>query len=142
MAADHIDSQALLVAAATTDVSSRRLPALVDVAQLDLAPRLGTYRSAYERVVDGTETSVFLAGPDHWGAVGDRLGFEPVERRALERAHEEHLRRVGAATDRSEEFAHALDIRTAVVIETDAAIAVDDSTGSATGARAGLRGSF
>lgn len=133
MAGDHLAGRAILAASAETGISARRLPALLDVAQVDLAPRLDEYRLKYERVLDDGQTDVFLAESDHWQVVGDRLGFERDEVEALEQAHEEHLRHVGEATSRREEFEYALDIRTAVVIDTDSTPKAGGWTDAVTG---------
>jgi hypothetical protein len=128
---DPLDGQVLLLATAKASVPPQELPTLVDRAQADLAPRFDEYRRAYEAVYDSPERWVFLVPLDHWDDVGDRLGFTVRERRAIRRAHEEQLRRIGSQEDRRDEFENALDIRSAVVIGVDGA--VDDAPGDATG---------
>jgi hypothetical protein len=113
---DPLDGQVLLLTAAKASVPARELPALVDRVQADLGPRLAAYRRAYEAVDESPDRWTFLVPPDHWEEVGSRLGLTRREREAVQRAHEEQLRRVGSRTERREEFESALDIRSAVVI--------------------------
>ncbi|AUV83472.1 hypothetical protein C2R22_18995 [Salinigranum rubrum] len=113
---DPLDGQVLILAAAKASVPAERLPDLVDRVQSDLGPRFETYRRTYEAVYESPERWVFLVPPDHWDAVGDRVGLAPREREAVRRAHEEQLRRVGSETERREEFESALEIRSVVVV--------------------------
>ncbi|WP_380679263.1 hypothetical protein [Salinigranum sp. GCM10025319] len=113
---DPLDGQVLILAAAKASVPAERLPTLVDRVQADLGGRLTAYRREYEAVDESPERYVFLVPPEHWEAVGDRLGLTRREREAVRRAHEEQLRRVGTRRERREEFESALDIRSAVVI--------------------------
>ena len=127
---DPLDGQVLILAAAKASVPAERLPTLVDRVQADLRGRLATYRRAYEAVDESPERWVFLVPPDHWEAVGDRLGLARREREAVRRAHEEQLRRLGTRQDRREEFESALDIRSAVVIGIEDETDGEDDPGS------------
>jgi hypothetical protein len=113
---DPLDGQVLILASAKASVTPQRLPTLVDRVQADLGPRFAEYRRAYESVYESDERWVFLVPTDHWETVCERLGFTARERRAVRRAHEEQLRRIGGEEDRRDEFESALDIRSAVVI--------------------------
>jgi hypothetical protein len=125
---DPLDGQVLMIAAAKASVPLRSLPTLVDRVQADLGPRLETYRRRYETVHDSPERCVFLVPTDHWESIGERLGLTERERRAVRRAHEEQLRRLGGEQDRREEFESALDIRSAVVVGVG-----DDASGTDAG---------
>ena len=113
---DPLDGQVLMVAAAKASVPLGDLPELVDRAQADLGPRFETYRRSYEAVYESPERWVFLVPLDHWESVGARLDFSARQVSAVQRAHEEQLRRIGGDEGRREEFENALDIRSAVVV--------------------------
>ena len=113
---DPLDGQVLMVAAAKASVPLGDLPRLVDRVQADLGPRFETYRRSYEAVYESPERWVFLVPLDHWESVGARLDFTAQQESAVQRAHEEQLRRIGGEEGRREEFENALDIRSAVVV--------------------------
>jgi hypothetical protein len=113
---DPLDGQVLILASAKASVTPQRLPKLVDRVQTDLGPRFAEYRRAYESVYEADDRWVFLVPLDHWKTVCDRLDLTARECRAVRRAHEEQLRRIGGEEDRRDEFESALDIRSAVVI--------------------------
>jgi hypothetical protein len=113
---DPMDGQVLLLAAAKASVSPQRLPDLVDLAQAHLTDRLTDYLRTYEVAFDEDDRVGFFVEADHWGDLGQRLGFTEQETDALRRVHGAQLRRIGTDTDRHEEFEAALDIREAVVI--------------------------
>ncbi|WP_254545751.1 hypothetical protein [Halomarina pelagica] len=111
-----IDGNALLLAAAKASVGPQLLPDLVEHVQDDLGPRLGEYRRRYELAHENEESCVFFVEAGHWEEVSARLRLERREANAVERAHTEHLRRVGSELGRREEFETALEIREAVVV--------------------------
>lgn len=113
-----LDGNALVLAAAQASVSGERLPELVDRAQKHLEPKLDEYRRRYERAHADDSGSVFFVEEGHWRSVGDELGLETREWKALRRVHAEHLKRLGSDIDRREEFETALDLREAAVIGT------------------------
>lgn len=114
---DHpIDGTPLLKAGALASVPAGRLPDLLVRVQADLGPRLPEYRRRYERIDATTDRETFLVEPDHWEAVGDRVGLSDRERDAVVRAHEAAVERIGSSTHRREEFETALEIRSGVVI--------------------------
>ncbi|GAB7090176.1 hypothetical protein JCM18237_04470 [Halorubrum luteum] len=123
-----IDGTAFLKAAALASVPADDLPDLLARVQSDLGPRIDEYRRQYERVAAEPDRETFLVERGHWERLGTRLGLSARERDAVERAHEAALERVGSAEDRREEFDVALEIRTGVVIGTDA-----DDSGTDTG---------
>ncbi|MFC6837714.1 hypothetical protein [Halomarina ordinaria] len=111
-----IDGNALLLAAAKASVGPQLLPDLVEHVQADLGPRLEDYRRRYELVAEDDEACVFFVEAGHWDDLRDRLDLDRREGDAVERAHTEHLRRVGSVNDRRDEFETALDIREVVVV--------------------------
>ncbi|MWG34052.1 hypothetical protein [Halomarina oriensis] len=116
MNGDPIDGPALLLAAAKASVGPQLLPDLVDHVQAHLGPRLDEYRRRYELVHESDDACLFLVEADHWETIDEHVELERRERDAVERAHEEHLRRLGDSLGRSEEFETALEIRTCVVV--------------------------
>lgn len=116
MAADHIDGQVLLLAAAKASVGPQRLPDLVDIVQAHLDDRRSEYRGQYEVAFEQSERVGFFVEGGHWEALGRRLGLEERERDAVERVHTEQFHRIGRETGREDEFDAALDIREAVII--------------------------
>ncbi|WP_418281648.1 hypothetical protein [Halorubrum sp. DTA98] len=118
---DHpIDGTAFLKAAALASVPADRLPDLLNRVQAELGPRIDEYRRRYERVAAERDRETFLVEPDHWAAIGERLGFSERERAAVTRAHEAAVERAGSADDRRQEFDTALEIRSGVVIGVNA----------------------
>lgn len=118
MSGDPIDGNALVLAAAQASVSGERLPKLVDRAQAHLSAQLETYRRSYEKVHAAETQAVFFVERGHWQTIGDGLGLDTREWKALRRAHAEHLKRLGRDLDRREEFEAALELREVVVIGT------------------------
>lgn len=114
-----IDGTALVKTAALASVPAERLPALLARVQADLGPRIDDYRRRYERIAVEPERETFLVEPDHWAAVGDRLGLSDRERDAVARAHETAVERAGSGRTAREEFETALEIRSGVVIGID-----------------------
>lgn len=113
--AHPIEGQVLLLTAAKASVSADKLPELLVRTQEYLAGRIEAYRRQYERA-DADDIEAFLVPEGHWEALGDELGFERRGRRAVRRAHEEQLLRVGRREERREEFETAMEIREAVVV--------------------------
>ena len=116
MSGDPIDDPALLLAASTVGVGPQLLSDLVEHVQGHLAPRLDDYRRRYELVDETDEACVFLAESGHWETLSAEFRLDPREREAVERAHAEHLRRLGSETERRDEFETALEIRECVVV--------------------------
>ncbi|MFC4357588.1 hypothetical protein ACFO0N_06445 [Halobium salinum] len=114
-----IEGQVLLLTAAKASVGPGALPDLLTRVQADLGPRIEEYRRRYELASEDDGRATFFVEPDHWDAVGDRLGFGRRETDAVRRAHEEQLRRVGSRTDRRDEFETALELRAAAVVGLD-----------------------
>lgn len=115
-----IEGTALVKTAALASVPAARVPKLLARVQADLGPRVDAYRRRYERISAETDRETFLVEPDHWEAVGDRLGFSERERDAVARAHEAAVERIGSGSGRRAEFDTALEIRSGVVIGVDA----------------------
>jgi hypothetical protein len=111
-----IDGTALVKTAALASVPAERLPALLARVQADLGPRIDDYRRRYERIAAEPDRETFLVEPDHWEAVGERLGLSERERDAVARAHETAVERAGTGQTSREEFETALEIRSGVVI--------------------------
>ena len=111
-----IGGTALVKATALASVPAARLPTLLARVQADLGPRFEEYRRRYERVAAESDREAFLVEPDHWDAVGDRIGLSDRERDAVVRAHEATVERIGSGCGRREEFETALEIRSCVVI--------------------------
>jgi len=105
-----------MLASAKASVAPGTLSELLSSVQSYLADRRDTYRREFERVVESDDREVFLVPTGHWEAIGDRLGVNDRETKAIVRTHAEQLRRIGSETGRDEEFETALDIREAVVI--------------------------
>jgi len=114
-----IEGTALVKTAALASVPAAHVPALLARVQADLGPRIDGYRRRYERIAAEPERETFLVEPDHWEAVGDRLGLTDRERDAVTRAHEAAVERIGSGSGRREEFDAALEIRSGVVIGID-----------------------
>ncbi|ELZ54079.1 MULTISPECIES: hypothetical protein [Halorubrum] len=114
-----IEGTALVKTAALASVPAAAVPELLARVQADLGPRIDEYRRRYERIAAEPERETFLVEPDHWEAVGERLGLTERERDAVARAHEAAVERIGSGNDRREEFDTALEIRSGVVIGVD-----------------------
>lgn len=113
-----IDGQVVLLAAAKASVAGSRLPDLLERAQDELRPDLESYRRRYELATETDGLGCFFVPADHWERIGGDLALERREFRAIQRAHEEQLLRLGKHQGRREEFETALDVRSAVVIGT------------------------
>lgn len=111
-----IDGNAIVLAAAKASVPGDRLPGLVDRAQEHLGPKRDRYDRRYECAHEDDSAAVFFVEEGHWEAVGEELGLERREWKALRRTHREHLKQLGGDLDRREEFETALDLREVVVI--------------------------
>lgn len=118
MTAEPIDRRTIEVAAGATAVSSRGLPDLVHLAQVELAANADAYRRWYECVHETEDRCTFLVESGHWARIADRLRLDAHEADALRRTHEEQLRRIGRRTGREREFEVALEIREVVVVAT------------------------
>ncbi|MFD1647390.1 hypothetical protein [Haloarchaeobius litoreus] len=127
-----IRDEAVLFAAATAGLPHRRVPELVGVVQADLGLRVDDYRNRYECVHETSDAFVFLVEGGHWATIGDRLGFDSTDSRAVECAHIEHLRRLAREADRVQEFAAALEVRECVVIGKDTPQAATDGGNTTT----------
>lgn len=114
-----IRREALVAAAVRAGVSPRRVPELVGLVQADLGLRVEEYRTRYECAHETKDVFVFFVEGGHWSTIADRLGFDDPDSVAVERAHTEHLRRIGLEADRLQEFAAALEVRDCVVIGKD-----------------------
>ena len=115
-----IEGTALVKTTALASVPAASVPELLARVQADLAPRIDAYRRRYERIAAEPDRETFLVEPDHWEAVGDRLGLSERERDAVVRAHEAAVERIGSGSGRREELDAALEIRSGVVIGVDA----------------------
>ncbi|QWC20614.1 hypothetical protein [Halorubrum sp. 2020YC2] len=120
-----IEGTALVKTAALASVPAARVPALLARVQADLGPRADAYRRRYERIAAEADREAFLVEPDHWEAVGERVGLSERERDAVVRAHEAEVERIGSGSDRRAEFETALEIRSGVVIGVDSGDAGD-----------------
>ncbi|GAB3693647.1 hypothetical protein [Halorubrum pallidum] len=116
-----IEGPALVTTAALASVPAARLPELLARVQADLGPRIETYRRRYERIATDSDRETFLVEPDHWSAIAARLDLSDRERDAVVRAHEAAVARVDGDGRTREEFETALEIRSGVVIGTEAA---------------------
>ena len=116
MAGGPLDGNALVLAAAKASVSGEQLPDLADRAQGLLGPRLPEYGRRYECAHEDESQAAFFVESDHWAALGEELGLEEREWKALRRAHAEHLQRLGGDLGRRREFETALEVREAVVV--------------------------
>ncbi len=116
-----IEGTALVKTAVLASVPTGRLPELLALVQADLGPRIDEYRRRYERIAASPDRETFLVEPDHWEAVGDRLGLSDRERDAVVRAHETAVERAGSDGGPRAEFETALEIRSGVVIGVEGA---------------------
>jgi hypothetical protein len=114
------DGTVIVQAGALASVPLSRLPAILRPLQRHLADRIDDYRREHERVLREPDREVFLVDLDHWRSLADGLGLDERAREAARRAHETQLERSGSVHDRRAEFESALEIRSAVVIGTDA----------------------
>lgn len=111
-----IEHDALLLAAAKASVAGERVPSLVARADRLLLDRSADYRRRYECVHEDDTQVVFLVESGHWRERADELGIEDRAADAIERAHAEHLKRLGSKLERRAEFESALELREAVTI--------------------------
>ncbi|SDY57387.1 hypothetical protein [Halopenitus persicus] len=114
------DGTVIVQAGALASVPLSRLPAILRPLQRHLADRIDDYRRDHERVLREPDREIFLVDLDHWRALADGLGLGERAREAARRTHETQLERSGSVHDRRAEFESALEIRSAVVIGTDA----------------------
>ncbi|VTT86015.1 unknown [Halorubrum sp. DM2] len=124
-----IEGTALVKTAALASVPAASVPELLARVQADLGPRIDSYRRRYERIAAEPDRETFLVEPDHWEAVGERLGLSERERDAVVRAHEAAVERIGSGSGRRDEFDTALEIRSGVVIGVDSDGDDADDTG-------------
>ena len=110
------DGTVLQQAAALASVGPNRLPELLGRVDAHLAGEREALRRQYERVHADDERELFLVPDDYWTALGAELGLGDREWKAVRRAHETQLERVGSQVGRREEFETALEIRSAVVV--------------------------
>lgn len=115
---EPIEGQVLVLAAAKASVTPTRLPILVARAQQDLETNLERYRREYELVFEDDDRCAFLVERGYWAAFGDRFDWNHREISALERAHEEQLKRIGRRANRVDEFDTALEIREPLIVAT------------------------
>lgn len=111
-----IDGQIVLLAAAKASVPGDRLPDLLERAQETLGPELEGYRRRYELAVETDAACCFFVSDDHWEEFGRDLELARREYRAIQRTHEEQLKRLGKREGRRDEFETALEVRSAAVI--------------------------
>lgn len=110
------DGTVLQQAAALGSVGPNRLPELLARVDAHLRSRRESVRRRFERVHRDESRELFLVPEDFWPELGAELGLSDREWKAIRRAHEGQLLRVGSQLDRREEFESALDVRSAVVI--------------------------
>jgi hypothetical protein len=111
-----LDGTVIQYAAALASVGPRAFPTLLTTVQAHLDGERARYERAFECVHRDDARAVYLVPPDHWSEVGEALSLAEREVKAVRRAHERQLERLGRKTDRNEEFENALDIRSAVVV--------------------------
>lgn len=110
------DGTVLQQAAALASVGPNRLPELLGRVDAHLSGRREELRRQYERVHADDERELFLVPDGFWAELGAELGLSDREWKAVRRAHETQLERVGSQVERREEFETALEIRSAVVV--------------------------
>lgn len=111
-----IDGNALLLAAAKASVGPQLLPRLVERVQANVGPRVDEYRDRYETAHETDDYAAFFVEEGHWENLGEAVGLGRRQRDAVRRAHTEHIRQVGNATERRDEFETSLEIREVVVV--------------------------
>ena len=111
-----LDGTVVQYAAALASVGPAAYPALLATVQEHLDADRARYEREFECVHRDEARAVFLVPSDHWETVGEALSLSAREAKAVRRAHERQLTRLGRRTDRGEEFESALDIRSAVVV--------------------------
>lgn len=111
-----LDGTVVQYAAALASVGPAAYPALLATVQERLDADRARYEREFECVHRDEARAVFLVPSDHWETVGEALSLSAREAKAVRRAHERQLTRLGRRTDRGEEFESALDIRSAVVV--------------------------
>lgn len=110
------DGTVLRQAAALASIGPNRLPELLGRVDAHLTNCRAELRRQYERVHTDDERELFLVPDDYWPELGAELGLGDREWKAMRRAHETQLERVGSQVERREEFETALEIRSAVVV--------------------------
>lgn len=108
---------AVLQQVATADgVGPQELPELLGRVEAHLTDCRESLRRRFESPHSDDRRELFFVPPDYWEGVASVLPLTPLEKQAVQRAHERQLLRIGAETRRGTEFDAALDIRTAVVV--------------------------
>lgn len=110
------DGTVLQQAAALGSVGPNRLPELLGTVDVHLRNQREAVRRGYERIHCDESRELFLVSDDYWLELGAELGLTEREWKAVRRAHESQLLRVGSEVGRRDEFESALEIRSAVVI--------------------------
>ena len=110
------DGTVLQQAAALASVGPNRLPELLGRVDGHLSGRRETLRRQYERIHADDDRELFLVDDGYWPSMGAELGLGDREWKAVRRAHETQLERLGSRLSRREEFETALEIRSAVVV--------------------------
>lgn len=111
-----IDGTVIQYAAALGSVGPNEFTDLLVRAQRHLNADYERYDREFECVYRDDERAVYLVPLDHWDSVGAAMSLEGRETKAVRRAHERQLKRVGTGGDRRDEFDTALEIRSAVVV--------------------------
>lgn len=113
------DATVLRQAAALASVGPNRFPELLGQVDAQLTGQREALRRQYERVHADDERELFLVAEEFWPELGAELGFDDREWKAVRRAHETQLERVGSQVARHEEFETALEIRSVAVVSRD-----------------------
>lgn len=111
-----LDGTVVQYAAALASIGPAAYPTLLATVQAHLDADRARYEREFECVHRDEARAVFLVPSDHWETVGEALSLSAREAKAVRRAHERQLTRLGGRTDRGAEFESALDIRSAVVV--------------------------
>lgn len=111
-----LDGTVIQYAAALASVGPGAFPDLLVTVQAHLDADRDRYEREFECVHRDDGRAVYLVPPDHWASVGEALSLSDRETKAVRRAHERQLERLGTQTGRDAEFESALDIRSAVVV--------------------------
>ena len=115
--AHPIEGQIVLLAGARASVTLERLSAILPRAQRAVRDRHGEYARQFERIDGRDGIAYYLADPDHWATVGERLGFSDREADAVARTHAAQFRRDGRRSGRLAEFESALELREVVAVD-------------------------
>lgn len=111
-----LDGTVIQYAAALASLGPNAFRDVLVRVQAHLSDEQARYERQFECVHREDDRVVYLVPPERWTTMGEELSLSEREVKAVRRAHERQLERIGSQSGRDEEFESALDIRSAVVV--------------------------